>query len=189
MTKGFVTALTLAAVTGAALSTAAIPTVALADRMDDEMVAMEGGMGPGGLDLAAVDADKDGKVTLDEIASFRQASVLAADADKDGKLSQEELAAMVLKRMQLRAADMAARMVERQDADGDGLLTAAEMATRPAPDRFFDRADADGDGALTAEEIAAAQDRMAEMRDGRGFGHGHGHRGGGWFGWFGGGAE
>ena len=177
--------LALAAVTGASLSTAA-----LADRMGDGPMGMGGGMGGpgfglGGLDFATMDADKDGKITQAEIDAFRAAEVTSADADKDGKLSADELSAMVQARMAALAAEMATRMIERHDVDGDGLLTAAEFATRPAPDRMFEMADADGDGALTQDELDAARDQMAEMRGpGEGRGHGRGH--GGWGRWFGG---
>lgn len=88
---------------------------------------------------------------------------------------------MHMARMQERAERMAARMIERHDADGDGMLTAAEMLTRPAPDRLFEMADTDGDGALSEAEIDAARERMAEMREGRGHGKGRGQHGGGFF--------
>ena len=182
MKRTMLTVLALAAVTGAALSTAA-----MADRGD--MMGMGGGMGGplAALDFAAMDADKDGKLTQAEIDAFRASEVAAADADKDGKLSAAEVSAMQVKRMQARADDMAARMIERLDADGDGLLSAAEFAARPAPDRLMEMADTDGDGALSEAEIDAAQEHMAEMRgpgDGHGHGRGHGH--GGWKRWFGG---
>lgn len=170
---------------------------AMARGMGD-MAGMEGGMGgmemmmPGGpgadglepgFDFAAVDADKDGKVTQAELQAFRAARVATVDADKDGKLSEDEVKAMVLARMTARAEDMASAMIERMDSDGDGFLTAAELAAPPAPTRLFDRIDADGDGAITEDEIAAAREAMAEMRGGRGEGprgghHGHGR---GWF--------
>ena len=181
--------LALAAVTGATLSTAA-----LADRMGDGPMGMPGmdgpmgmegpGFGLGKIDFAAVDTDKDGKITAAEMEAYRAAEVAGVDADKDGKLSATELSAMHMARMQAMADDMAAKMVERLDADGDGLLTAAEMMARPVPDRMFGMADADGDGALTQEEIDAARAQMAEMRQGRGpggrgDGEGRGH--GRWF--------
>ena len=169
-----------------ALSGAALSTAAMADRMGEGPM---GGMGGpmAGLDFAAVDADKDGKITTAEMDAYRSAQVTAADADKDGKISAAELSAMHMARMQERAERMAARMIERHDADGDGMLTAAEMLTRPAPDRLFEMADTDGDGALSEAEIDAARDRMAEMREGRGKGRGHGkgegrgQQGGGFF--------
>jgi Ca2+-binding EF-hand superfamily protein len=173
--RNAMTVLALATLTGAAMSTAA-----LADRMG-------GGMGAGGplagLDFAAADADKDGKLTAEEMEAYRAAEVTAADADKDGKLSAAELAAMTMARMQARAEAQAAQMVERHDADGDGMLTVAELSVRPAPARMFERLDADGDGALSEAEIEAGRAMMAEMRGGRGEGRGHGRSGhGGWFG-------
>jgi hypothetical protein len=91
-------------------------------------------------------------------------------------------------RMQARADAMAAQMVERHDADGDGMLTVAEMSVRPAPVQMFERLDSDGDGALSEAEIEAGRAMMAEMRQGghgRGDGHGRGGHGG-WSRWFGG---
>ena len=81
---------------------------------------------------------------------------------------------MQLARLTARAEEMAARMIERHDADGDGALTAAELATRPAPQNLFDRADTDADGALSQAELDAARAQMAEMRGGEGRGKGHG---------------
>ena len=93
--------------------------------------------------------------------------------------------------MQARAEAMAAQMVERHDADGDGLLTVAELSVRPAPQQMFERLDSDGDGALSTAEIEAGRAMMAEMRGSRGEGRGHGRdghggHGGGWNHWFGG---
>lgn len=177
--------LALAAVSGAALSTAVLAQDAPEAPMD---APMEMGGPMAGFDFAALDADKDGKITAAEMEAFRAARVTEVDADKDGKLSTAELSAMHMARMQARADQMAARMVERHDADGDGMLTAAEFMTPPVPERMFERADADGDGALSPEEVEAAQARMEEMREGHGKGpkHGRGHGGdrgerGGWF--------
>ena len=120
--------------------------------------------------------------------AFRAAEVVAADADKDGKLSAAELASMTMARMQARADAMSARMIERHDADGDGLLTVAELSVRPAPVKMFERLDSDGDGALSEAEVEAGRAMMAEMREGRG-GHGKGHGRGHGGGWFSGGAD
>ncbi|TCP60837.1 EF hand domain-containing protein [Rhodovulum bhavnagarense] len=62
----------------------------------------------------------------------------------DPALTDEERAA--------RAADM----VEMLDADGDGKLSANEMATRPGPEMIFNRVDADGDGTISRDEFDAA---------------------------------
>jgi hypothetical protein len=183
--RNVLTVLALAAVTGATLSTAAV-----ADRMGGNGE-MGGGMGQGmggplaTLDFALADTDKDGKLTTEEMEAWRAAEVVAADADKDGKLSAAELASLTMARMQARADAQAAQMIERHDADGDGLLTVAELSVRPAPVRMFERLDSDGDGALSEAEIEAGRAQMAEMRQGRGRGgrgDGEGHgQGRGWF--------
>lgn len=171
----------LAAVLGAALSTAA-----WADRGGHGPMGMMGmgmmGAGPM-FDFAEIDANGDGKITPDEITAHRAARAAALDADKDGKISAPELQAQIEARMSARAGEMAARMIEMRDTDGDGLLSAAELAEPPMAgfgDRLFERADADGDGAVTEEEATALRDRMAERMQGRG--HDHGPRGDwGWF--------
>ncbi len=174
--QNILTALALAAVTGAAFSSAA-----LADRgPKGDMQGMEMGMGPGPrFDFAAVDADKDGKVTEAELTAWRAAEAGKIDVNKDGKLSVEELTAARVAEMTARATDMATRMVANLDTDGDSLLTAAEMAARPGPAMLFDHADADGDGAVTQAELDAIR---AEGPGGEGRGHG-GKGGHGWRFW------
>lgn len=142
--------------------------------------------GPGAmLDIAKLDADKDGKISKAEIEAHRAAELAAVDANKDGLLSAEELAAMHVKAMTERVTAMASRMVERLDGDGDGLLSAAELASRPMPDQVFDHVDANGDGFIDQAEIDAARAMMAERMGKRGGKHGgwmggHGGEGHGW---------
>ena len=65
-------------------------------------------------------------------------------------------------------AERAARLVEMLDADGDGALSAEELASRPGPQMIFDRIDADGDGTISQEEFDDAVEqfggRMGFMR-------------------------
>lgn len=156
-----------------------------AGMMGGGMMGMRGPMD--GFDFAAVDADKDGKVTEAELDAWRAAAATKMDANGDGKLSADELSAARLAEMTERAKTMADEMVSRLDADGDGFLTAAEMAARPGPAMAFAHLDADGDGAVTEAELQAVQDRMAEGPHG-GMGR-HGRHGGdhgegrGWFRW------
>lgn len=176
------TALALAALTGVSFSSAALADRGPKGDMEMGGPGMGDGMGPGmgpRFDFAAVDADKDGKVTEAELTAWRAAEAVKIDANKDGKLSAEELAAARLADMTARATEMATRMVAKLDTDGDGLLTAAEMAARPGPARLFDRADADGDGAVTQAELDAMR---AEGPGGDGEGRGH-HGGHGWRFW------
>ena len=167
----------LAALTLATLAAALVASTAMAERGPD---ANHGGrMGAfAAFDFAAIDADKDGKITPAEIEAHRTAEITAADTDGDGFLNAEELAALQVKQMSARGGQMAERMLTRLDSDKDGKLSLAEMQARRPADRMFDRLDADNDGALSEAEIAAAKDRMAERRGGkdrRGGGHHNGH--------------
>ena len=71
-----------------------------------------------------------------------------------------------------RADEIVARMIERHDSDGDGLISVAEMAAGPMPLTVFDRIDSDKDGAISADEAEAARKHMAE-RMGKHRGHDH----------------
>lgn len=123
------------------------------------------------LNFDAIDADKDGKITAEEFATFRTAEFAKADTNSDGQVSADELAAKHIADMTTRAAEMAAKMIERMDDNGDGQLSAEEMERGPRPQSMFERADADNDGAISKEEAASMKDKM-----GRGHGR-HGRKG------------
>lgn len=133
-----------------------------------------GRMGPMMPAFSELDANGDGNVTKAEMEAHAKARFDAADTDGNGKLSQAEMKAAAEKRAeearQRRFERMAARMMERMDADGDGEVSFDEMpGQQTRQDRMFDRLDADNDGAISAEEMDAAQARMQErMKDGRG---------------------
>lgn len=154
-------------------------------------VGMGMGMGMRGpmFDFAAVDADKDGKVTEAEMKAWRSAQIAGMDADNDGKITEAELTAYMQTQMNARVAEMAKARIAAQDVDGDGALSVAEMAMPPMQGQMFARLDGNGDGAVTQDEMDAARARMEDMRGGRGDrmrdddGEGHG----GWFGKRGGG--
>lgn len=177
--------MTLTAASVLALGAAFVATTAVADRgegmgMGEEMGQMRGG-GLAGLDFAAIDADKDGKLTPAEIDAYRAAQAKALDADGDGMISAEELTAMHMRGAQERAEAMATMMIQRRDTDGDGKLSAAEMILRPMPARMLERIDTDKDGAVSEAEMEAAQARMSERRKGGKHSEKHGkmgHRGG-----------
>ena len=149
---------------------------AIADKMGQRHMGAEV-MGQG-LDLAAMDADKDGKISKDELTAFHAVRIAAIDGNKDGNLSVEELTAMHLQAMTDPAKTKAERMIERQDTDADGLLSAVEMASHPMPTALFDRADANEDGFIDQDELDDTKARMQE-RGGRRGGHGRGGKHGG----------
>ncbi len=161
----------LTAVTLASLGLALVASTAFAEMRGDGMGRHGGGFMD--MDFAAMDADKDGKVTPAEIEAFHTARLKAADTDGDGFLSEAEVQAMITARMQERTKAMAAKMIERQDRDGDGKLSLAEMQPRSPQERMFDRIDTDKDGAISEAEMEAAKKMMTERRDGK---RGH-HRG------------
>ena len=168
----------LAALTLTGVACLALAAPVLADRGE--------GRGPGMIlqRFDEIDADKDGKLTEAEIQAWRAAQFAAADADKNGSLSAEELTAMQVARAQARMADRATRMIGQHDANGDGQLSAEELAQAGsgmgAGPKLFAKADADGDGAISREEAEAAMGRMqGHGKGGKGGKGGHGKGGGG----------
>lgn len=136
------------------------------------MIGMPEGMMPG---FEAIDADKDGKVTPEEVSAFRNGMISGADANSDGMINLEELTAQEAKLMQTVAADHAARRMKSQDANGDGQLTAEELLMPPVPFDLFARLDTDNDGAVSKDEFAAMRAKLTDH--GRGMGHGRGSDG------------
>lgn len=188
----------IATLTAIALTaTLAVPAAGLARGWGEG----ERSSGPRGamLDFDALDADKDGRITREEITAFRAARAAAMDPDGDGFVTRDEMVAHATAQARAMIEARVDRMFARMDTDGDGRLGAAETLAagraggmEAGIDRMFDRLDADGDGAVTRAELDAAMaargegrgDRMGKGRDGRqghrmqGEGR-HGHRMGG----------
>ena len=151
-------ALGLGALAIAALGAFALPAAAQTPR----------GAGPGFmLDFDAIDADGDGRITLDEIRAYRQARAAALDADGDGFVTRDELLAFRLAEARTRIERQVDRVFAQLDLDGDGRLGAAELlagqatGARRGPDleRMFARIDRNGDGAQgrkTAQPLVSA---------------------------------
>jgi hypothetical protein len=134
---------------------------------------MGGGMGEGhgggmmGQQLMErYDADKDGKVTQQEIDKNRADWLAEADSDKTGSLSLEEFKVLWLKARN----EMMVREFQFFDRDGNGQVTIEEYQG-PMSDMVAER-DRNADGALSKDDRPA----KGEGRRGR---HGRGEHGNG----------
>ena len=112
--------------------------------------------------LMSFDANKDGKLTKDEVPERMQGIFERADANKDGVLTKEELTAATAsqqpRRMEGRGPggppmDLLFRAI---DKNGDGTLSKEEIAGAPAALQALDK---NGDGQLTADEIRPRRER------------------------------
>ena len=109
----------------------AAPVVAqqgMMDGRDGMMGAMMGGGMMSGMNSYAMrmfDADKDGKVTPEEMTAGMQAEIKTYDTDTSGSLSLAEFAAMHA----AHTRTMMVRAFQMHDEDGDGQVTEAEIAT------------------------------------------------------------
>lgn len=114
-------------------------------------------------DFATLDLNGDGSLSLEELQAQGEARFANVDTNGDGAISAEELIAAA----NGRAEDRAARMIERLDENGDGVLQQDEMPTRGADraERMFERVDADDDGAISQEEFDTAKERRGGRRD------------------------
>jgi Ca2+-binding EF-hand superfamily protein len=175
--------LAAAAVIGGGVGFAAIA-------QDEAPIGPPGGMMDGPMSFATLDANKDGKITPDEVQAARQASVAGVDANGDGKISEDEMIAWQVAKATARATERAKARFAAQDINGDGQLTVEELLVRPMPAAIFVWVDTNGDGVVTEEEFNAMhqrmQDRMEKMggdgpRGGMGMMHGDGPRGHRWF--------
>ncbi|HEY1065665.1 MAG TPA: hypothetical protein VGE52_06140 [Pirellulales bacterium] len=155
-----------------------------------------GGRGPGGPRgdfnpeqmFKRLDANKDGKLTVDEFPEERREMVrkgLSRFDDGDGALSTDEFANMMAA---VRGNQPAEKPGESRNAPEGGEKPEMEMPgdERPAGSPIFAALDADGDGALTSAELASAADRLRKFdangdgkitREEIGAGRGEGGRG------------
>lgn len=119
--------------------------------------------------MAALDADKDGKLSSQEIANAATA-LKTLDKNEDGVLDATELAPARGGRGG-NSNEFVNRVMER-DADKDGKVSKEEAGDRMG--RMFSRLDEDGDGFVTKAEL----EKMSQQfrRGGGGGGVGGGRR-------------
>lgn len=99
-----------------------------------------------------MDANQDGKITLDEVLAGAKTRFAKMDTNKDGAINQDE------------AKGRFQRKLERADQNKDGKLTLAEMEA--GLKGWFQKADANKDNVLSGDELR------------RGKGHRKGDKGG-----------
>jgi hypothetical protein len=93
----------------------------------------------GGEHKAGADANKDGKVTLDEATAMLKTRFTALDANKDNVVTTAEL------------GNRGKRIFERADANSDGKVTLAEAQTSLG--KWFSERDKNGDKVLSGDEM------------------------------------
>lgn len=175
----------LGAGAAALLALGGLAGLAQAD-MDDGMPGMCGGRGHGMMErgmtgrgpgmmgqqmMERYDANKDGKVTQDEIDQNRQQWLAEADTDKNGTLSLEEFKILWLKSRN----EMMVREFQYFDRDGNGQVTVDEYKG-PLSGMVAER-DRNNDGSLGADDRPADGPRWRRLHGMMG-GMGHGMMGG-----------
>ncbi len=141
------------------LTLAAGVTICAATLLATAVFAKQEGRGAP-IDFEQIDADGDGQITRAEMDGLRAGRFAAVDANGDGNLDLEELEAHGTQR----AKERAEKIMERMDANDDGVLSPEEMTRETRATRRFDRMDTDGDGAISKAEFDAVKDRMAKRR-------------------------
>lgn len=109
-------------------------------------------------EFAAMDTNRDGKVSPDEHAAGAKRMFDIMDANHDGKVTADEMSAAhrsVTGTKPMAGEMSASEKIQKLDTDGDGVLTAAEHATGAAS--MFQKMDTDHDGSLSKAELAAGQ--------------------------------
>ncbi|HJL66989.1 MAG: EF-hand domain-containing protein [Rhodospirillales bacterium] len=93
------------------------------------------------------DVDKNGTITKTEIDGVRKNELAKNDANKDGKLSLNEFQTLWTGLMRERMVDH----FQRLDSDGDAVVTEEEIA-KPM-DRIMSFMDRNNDGSITKDEL------------------------------------
>jgi hypothetical protein len=96
-------------------------------------VAALGAAAPALASTAKMDANGDGKVSLQEMQQRRLAKVMRLDVNRDGRLTRAEYAATMTRRFQAKGMDAARaqakaeKLFAKSDKNGDGFVTPDEI--------------------------------------------------------------
>jgi len=113
--------------------------------------------------IERLDADKGGKISLDEFKANVSAAFKTFDADGNGQVTKDEIKA---RREAFRDARKAVRDASGADKDkAREALKAAGPFMLPGAGRMFDRVDTDKNGTLSEAEVLASAQKMFERRD------------------------
>jgi Ca2+-binding EF-hand superfamily protein len=109
--------------------------------------------------FAAMDRDRDGRISAREHTIAARTMFVAMDADKDGRVTSAEMTA-AQSNVGNRQADglSSAQKIQVVDRNRDGVLTAGEHVAGSRT--MFRRMDTNNDGHLSAAEYSAGQAAM-----------------------------
>jgi carboxyl-terminal processing protease len=129
------------------------------------------------------DADQDGKITPNEVlAPPLRTNFEKVDVNGDGHVDRSEFDSEFPKHMRIRQAPtgqlrsglpsaMLSRLIDRNDADGDGQITSKE-ALAPVITRNFQKLDVDGNGSIDRKELEQELPKLVRLGPWRGSGRG-----------------
>ena len=106
------------------------------------------------------DADSSGDITFEEFAAAMKMRIGDADKNGDGKMTVAEIAADIER---MRAERAAERMIQRFDADRDGMLTLVEIETHQK--KMFALLDRNNDGKIVVEEMRPREGDRERRRE------------------------
>lgn len=112
--------------------------------------------------FARLDADSDGKVTMNELKPKAVKRFLRLDDDQNGTVTTAEIDTWLKKGIERRKE----RMLGRLDQNKDGSVTSDEVDAYI--DALFNGADGDKDGGLTLAEIRATSQKRPRQSDAKG---------------------
>lgn len=130
------------------------------------------------------DANKDGKITLDEAKTHAPHLALifnSIDTNKEGFINKDKLAAFGKKMGEAHQQERTQHfdeMFKTTDKNSDGALTKDEVSDHKMLSKDFAQIDANRDGKITKEEMQASiQKHDEQMKDHRDGGRGHDGKG------------